>query len=285
MSVRILIVDDEAPARIRMSALLNDIALDCPHQVVGSVANAQAALACIKTVAVDIVLLDVQMPGTSGIALAEQLAHLDRPPAVIFVTAFDTYAISAFDVQAVDYLLKPVRTSRLIAAIRRAIDGRLSGVMVADTPAHPITSERRYFSVHERGRMLLVPVAEVVYLKAEQKYVTLRTRVREYLLEESLLSIEIEYGDFFVRVHRNTLAARSAIVGVERVSAKMLTASHTVVSPAAEPDKRQPGVWVEQGGQKCTERNAEGWQVILRGVEERMPISRRQWATIKALVK
>jgi two-component system response regulator AlgR len=267
MSVRILIVDDEAPARIRMSALLDDIALDCPHQVVGSVANAQAALSCVKSVAVDIVLLDVQMPGTSGIALAEQLGHLDRPPAVIFVTAFDAYAISAFEVQAVDYLLKPVRASRLVAAIRRVIDGRLSGVMSVDTPAPPIISERRYFSVHERGRILLVPVTEVIYLKAEQKYVTLRTRTREYLLEESLLSIEVEYGDFFVRVHRNTIVARNAVVGVERMNTNALAASQTTVT------------------HEGTERSTEGWQVLLRGVDERMPISRRQWSTVKALVK
>ena len=228
MSLRLLIVDDEAPARTRLATLLADVAGDCPHEICASVADAPAALAVLQTTRVDLVLLDVQMPGMSGIALAQQIAAMPAPPAVIFITAFDNYAVNAFEVRAIDYLLKPVRASRLAAALRRVIDA-VAAVQAApaaptadrsdpDAPAAKAGTApaRTHFSVQERGRLLLVPVADVLYLKAELKYVTLRTSTREYVLEASLLSLEAELADTFVRVHRNTLVARAAVVGVER---------------------------------------------------------------------
>jgi two-component system response regulator AlgR len=158
--------------------------------------------------------------------------------------------------------MKPVRAARLAEAIRRAVARRAPA-----EAAHPAQSaqssvpvRRRHFSVQERDRVLLVPVAEVVYLKAELKYVTLRTRSGEHLIEETLTSIEEELGSVFVRVHRNALVAREAILGVER--------GLNGVDGDAEGDKAQ-----------------DAWQVILRDVDERLPISRRQWTLVKALVK
>jgi two-component system response regulator AlgR len=259
MTPRILIVDDEAPARARLATLLADIAAECPHELVGEAAQAQQALDNIATLAPDIVLLDVQMPGMTGIELAAHLAQAGQPgPAVIFVTAFDEYALKAFEVHALDYLLKPVRASRLADAIRR-VSGLQQKQKLSEV-ASTLQSPRKNFSVQERGRLLLVPVAHVLYLKAEAKYVTLRTREREYLLEGSLSALEQEFAAQFIRVHRNALVAREAIIGVERGA--------QVVDADSETDKAQ-----------------ESWQVILQHIDDRLPISRRQWAGVKALVR
>jgi two-component system, LytTR family, response regulator AlgR len=261
MIPRIFIVDDEAPARQRLKILLTDIAGECPHQLAGEAERANVAWERIRESRPDIILLDVQMPGMTGIQLAEILAGPDfNSPSVIFISAHDEFALKAFDVHAMDYLLKPVRAGRLADAIRRVVRIRnQTGTQDAVSMAGA-APKRRHFSVQERGRVLLVPVLDVLYLKAEQKYVTLRTREREYLLEESLLSIEEELTETFVRVHRNALVARDAIVGVER----------GVMTVDAEAE----------GG-----KNQEAWQVILKNVEERMPISRRQWPIVKSLVR
>lgn len=264
MIPRVFIVDDEAPARARLTMLLGDIAAECPHQLVGDTAHAQQALDLIAELAPDIVLLDVQMPGMTGIELAAHLASGDGDgPAVIFVTAHDAYALKAFEVHALDYLLKPVRASRLAEAIRRVtlvkMNAQPQKQAIADVAA-ALQGARRNFSVQERGRLLLVPVADVIYLKAEAKYVTLRTREREYLIEASLLSLEQEFAGSFIRVHRNALVARSAISGVER--------GVQMVDAEGENDKAQ-----------------DAWQIILRDIDDRLPISRRQWPAVKALVR
>jgi two-component system response regulator AlgR len=170
-------------------------------------------------------------------------------PAVIFVTAFEAYALKAFEVEAVDYLLKPVRAARLADAIGRVERSRTA----------PASGARAHFSVQERDRLLLVPLADVLYLKAEQKYITVRTRSDSYLIEESLLSLETELAASFVRVHRNALVARAAIAGIERGS---------TLSTA-----------------EGSEKNGESWQVILHGSQERLPVSRRQWPVIKAYLR
>jgi two-component system response regulator AlgR len=265
MIPRIFIVDDEAPARSRLMTLLADIAADCPHRLVGEAANARQALDAIATLRPDIVLLDIRMPGMSGMDLAAELGRVMTPaPMIVFTTAYDAYALKAFEVQAVDYLLKPVRAERLAAALRRA------AALCAPALAQPVAihsagavvhDRRRHFTVQERGRLLLIAVRDVIYLKAELKYVTLRTRTGEYLIEASLTSIEDELGDLFVRVHRSALVARGAIAGVERASAA-----------GAEADGEG-------------DRQSESWQVILHDVDERLPVSRRQWPVVKALVK
>jgi two-component system, LytTR family, response regulator AlgR len=263
MTPRIFIVDDEAPARERMKTLLADIAAECPHQLVGEADQPRTAWDKIRDSRPDIVLLDVQMPGMTGIKFAEKLAGPDfNMPSVIFISAYDEFALKAFDVHALDYLLKPVRAARLAEAIRRVvrIRNQFASAPAAADPLDANATRRRNFSVQERGRVLLVPVSEVLYLKAEQKYVTLRTKEREYLIEESLLSIEEELAEVFVRVHRNALVARDAIIGVERGA--------IAIDAEAEVGKNQ-----------------EAWQVILRGAEERLPISRRQWSIVKSLVR
>ena len=266
---KILIVDDEAPARQRLVLLLNDIQAQCPCDLIGEATNAQAALDHIAMAHPDIVLLDVQMPGMTGIELAHHLSRNSQGymPAIIFVTAYDDYALKAFEVHAMDYLLKPVRASRLMEAINRTnqmqAGAQLSAVTatiqtITATQTAPVA--RQCFSILERNRVLLIPVIDILFLKAEQKYVTLHTKTRSYLLEESLTSIEEEMANVLVRVHRNALVARIAIKGVER-------ATHVV---DADSDH---------------EKITESWQVILRDVEERLPISRRQWPVIKALVR
>jgi two-component system response regulator AlgR len=264
MMPRVFIVDDEAPARARLTTLLSDILVECPHELVGESAQAQSALDRIAELNPDIVLLDVQMPGMTGIELATHLASADNGgPAVIFVTAYDEYALKAFDVHALDYLLKPVRASRLADALRHVsvirANTQSQRQMIADV-ATALQTTRKNFSVQERGRLLLVPVADVIYLKAEAKYVTLRTKAREYLLEGSLLSLEQEFAATFIRVHRNALVARNAITGVER--------GIQMIDTDVDGDKAQ-----------------ESWQVILREIEDRLPISRRQWPAVKALVR
>lgn len=260
--MKIFIVDDEAPARARLCTLLGDIAAECPHQLVGQAENARLALDQIADSGAQLVLLDVQMPGMNGLELAAHLLKLENPPAIVFVTAFDEYALQAFDVHALDYLLKPVRAQRLAQTLQRVAQLRAANSQVQSNvaaTAHDLQMKRQHFSVQERGRVLLVPVNDVIYLRAEQKYVSLRTRVREYLIEESLVSIEEELKDKFVRVHRNALVARNAICGVEKGS-------------APEDGEKQ-------------EKGQESWQVIVRDVPERLPISRRQWPVIKGLVK
>lgn len=259
MKPRLFIVDDEAPARSRLKTLLSDILEECPHELIGEAGDPQAALDGISAAAPDIVLLDVQMPGMTGLELAAHLAKLPVRPIVVFVTAYDEYALKAFEVHALDYLLKPVRATRLAEALRRVAELRAQSALPPPATSFPQTV-RHHFSVQERGRLLLVPVADVLYLKAELKYVTLRTRHQDYLIEESLTSIEDELGASFVRVHRNALVARAAIIGVERATVS--------VDGEGEHDKAQ-----------------ETWQVILKDVEERLPISRRQWPVVKALVK
>jgi len=246
--LKVIIVDDEQPARNRLRELLEDCRGELPHRVAGEAANGVEGLKAVTAAEADVVLVDIQMPEMSGIEFARHLQVLERPPAVIFVTAHDRYAVEAFEVNAVDYLTKPVRAARLLAALKKAASGaRLArGVLESIDPA-----PRRYFSVAERGRVTLVPVSEVIYLRAELKYVTLRTREREHLVEESLQQLEQEFGGVFVRIHRNCLVARRLIRGVER---------------GAETE------------------GEIGWSVILEGCEEKLPVSRRQWAQVKSLV-
>lgn len=263
----VFIVDDEAPARRRLMTLLGDIAAECPHTLAGEAAHAQEALQKIAALQPDIVLLDVQMPGMDGLALAGQLSESagvgGSLPAIIFVTAFEQHALQAFEVHAIDYLLKPVRAARLAQALRRAVEwcGNTRWPALENAASAPaLTAVREHFSVQERGRILLVPVADVLYLKAELKYVTLRTREREYLIEGSLVSLENELAHVFIRVHRNALVARDAISGVAR--------GKHAADNEGDSDKVH-----------------ETWEVLLRGTEHRLPISRRQWPLIKALVR
>ena len=240
---RILIVDDEALARRRLLDLLADCAPDCPHEVVGEAANGREALDKAGALGVDIVLLDIHMPGMDGIECAEHLQRLSAPPAVISTTAYDNHACRAFELSAVDYLLKPVRAERLAQALAKAARLRPE-TLQAVREAFP--AARTHLSVNERGRIVLVPVDDIVYLKAELKYVTVRTEAREFLIEDSLARLEAEYPDRFVRVHRNCLVASGRIREVGR-------------TPGEE----------------------EGHFVRLAGVDERLAVSRRQYSILR----
>ncbi len=267
---RILIADDEMPARTRLCNLLADIAPDFPHVLAG---EATSGSEVIEWVARDpqhgeglIILLDVEMPGMSGLEAARKLRGLDPAPTVIFVTAFDAFAVDAFEVHAIDYLLKPVRAARLLEALQRALRffPQPQTAMPLATVGNRPAGTPPFVTIHERGRLLKVAAHEIVYLKAELKYVTIRTSEREYLSEETLGTFEDSFPDMFIRIHRNTLVARSAIAGFERVQAR---------DEAAEQGKE-------------AESSAEArWEVLLHGLEERLPISRRQWPAVRSLLK
>ena len=241
--LRVLIVDDEAPARSRMRDLLSDCAPELALAVAGEAASGLSALEFLSREPVDVVLLDIRMPEMDGIEVAQHLQRLDQPPAVIFATAYDAYAIRAFEVHAVDYLLKPIRLARLKEALARATRPRPEALReIARAP-------RTHLSAQERGKIHLIPIGDVIYLKAELKYVSVRTAAREHLIEESLTRLEQEFAERFVRVHRNCLVARAAVRGFERS---------------------------EEGGETH-------WEVLLEGVPERIAVSRRQQHVVREL--
>jgi two-component system response regulator AlgR len=322
----ILIVDSEADGRTQLRQTLEGLRGVFPHQIVGEADSARSALAQIRSLRPSVLLVDPALPDMNGIELGRQLAtarsagsarELRWPehapaPSLIYVSGSDRHALDAFEVSALDYLLKPVHPDRLLKALTRtqgaafsaappngsdapasrSSNGEASGAYGASGPsgqgsgnngasgAHTGALEarlltapashsllqgpasapqrpapRRHFAVHERGRLMLVPVEQAIYLKAELKYVTVRTRQREYLIEDSLTALEGEFGDRFVRIHRNALVARAAVAGFERVP----------------PDGRGIG-------------SDPHWQVVLRDVVERLPVSRRQWATVRNLM-
>jgi two-component system response regulator AlgR len=212
--LNIVIADDEAPARNRLRDLLGDI--DNTH-VLAEAKNGRELLELInriqnETTSVDIVLLDIRMPEMDGIEAAQHLQKLPKPPAIIFTTAYDNYAIQAFDMSAVDYLLKPIRLERLQTALQKA-RALIPSQLEALTTLSP---KRSHLSINERGRILLVPISDVIYLRAELKYITVRTAEREYLIEESLSHLEQEFSNLFTRLHRNCLAANAYILGYEK---------------------------------------------------------------------
>ena len=251
----VMIVDDEAPARARLRDLLADVAGEQPNTVVAEAANGLLALEAIAGlvgtgVNVDVALVDIRMPTMDGIELVRHLALLEKPPGIIFVTAYDIYAVHAFELNAIDYLLKPVRAPRLAAALHKLRQARRA-------PAPQVLAElqqgaRTHLACHERGRLLLIPLADILYLKADLKYVVARTVSREYLLDESLTRLEDEFAKRFIRLHRSALVARDAIAGFEK----------------------NDGIDAETQ-----------WQAILRGIPERLPVSRRQWPLVKSYAR
>ncbi|MGE0079752.1 MAG: LytR/AlgR family response regulator transcription factor [Thiohalomonadaceae bacterium] len=206
--MKVLVVDDEAPARERLCRLLAGIP---GVQVAGEAANGREALERVAELAPDAVLLDIHMPGMDGLEAARHLAQLPEPPAVVFTTAYGEFALQAFEAQAVDYLLKPVRAERLAQALHKA--RRLSGAEVAALA--PDRRARTHLSATVHGALRLVPVEDILYFQADQKYVTVRHRGGQVLIEDSLKALEDEFGDAFVRIHRNALVARHALRGLE----------------------------------------------------------------------
>ncbi|MBM3346744.1 MAG: response regulator transcription factor [Betaproteobacteria bacterium] len=274
--LRILIVDDEAPARRRMRELLGDCRAELPHVVAGEAGNGFEALELIADADPEVapnLLADIHIPGMTGIELARHLQRLDAPPAVVFVTAHDQYEVAAFELNAVDYLLKPVRASRLAAALQRVVSGPRPAAAVFDKlDAQP----RRHFSIAQRGRVRLVPVNDVLFMRAGQKYVALVTREHEYLVEDSLARLEEEFSSLFLHIHRSTLVARRHVRSFERMAAGHAEAEGEAGEGGQAGGSHAGGG--EGGG-------AEGWGVRLEGWPELLPVSRRQWAQVKALIR
>lgn len=206
--LRVLIVDDEAPARRRLREVLLDCASEIALEIVGEAEDGLAALACLEASPINLVLLDIRMPGMDGIECAGHIQKRDHPPAIIFTSAYDAYACQAFDLNAIDYLLKPVRAERLARALSKAHSVSLAALQSLRA-VHP--KARTHLSVNEKGRIVLIPLEEILYLKAELKYVTVRTAQREFLLEESLSRLEEEFGETFLRIHRNCLVSNARI--------------------------------------------------------------------------
>ena len=236
--LRVLLVDDEPPARNRLRDLLADCNQQIPVQIIGEAGDAASAMSLLTRETVDVVLLDIHMPGEDGLALAQRTGQLPSPPAIIFITAHDAHALQAFDLAATDYLLKPVRMERLLAALRRI---------------RQIRGRQPSLRITERGQILLVPLDQVLWMRAEQKYVTVHTIERSYLVEESLSTLEDSWPGRFVRIHRNTLVALSAVSGLQ------------------------------QGGD--SDADNAGWTVTIAQTGEQLSVSRRQLPAVRAQLR
>ena len=239
--MRVLIVDDEKLARDRLRELLGEIG---GHTVVGEGMNGNEAVVKAAELNPDVVLTDIRMPGMDGLEAAMHLMGMESPPKVIFTTAYDQHALHAFEVNAVDYLLKPIRKDRLAAALDKAKKLTLQQLKEINE-AQESPQARTHISVHLRGNIRLVPVKDILYFMADSKYVTVRTPSEEHLIEDSLVNLEKEFGEkMFLRIHRNALVATDFIKGIEKST-------------------------------------AGSWQVSLKGIDSKLDVSRRHAAAVR----
>lgn len=241
MSLQVLVVDDESLARSRLKTLLGDCASP-PVTVAGEAGNAAQAMDLLRRMAFDAVLLDIHMPGADGLALAQALRALPKPPAIVFVTAHAEHAVAAFELEAVDYLTKPVRLERLRLALQK-VERLARGRGAPAVEAAP-----EVLLIQDRGRTERVPLVEVLYFKAELKYITVRTAARSYILDASLSELEDRHPGQFLRVHRNALVARRAVRALEK---------------HYDPEE------------------GEGWALRLNGIDELLAVSRRQLSAVR----
>lgn len=241
--MKCLVVDDELLARERLVRLLEAVP---GFSLCGEAASGTEALRQAERLRPDVVLMDIRMPGMDGLEAARYLASLDAPPAVVFTTAYGDHALEAFDAQAIDYLLKPIHPQRLWQALEKA--ARLGERELQAVGAAAAAGARSHFCARVRGNLELVPVGEVVFLQADNKYVTVRSPKQQILIEESLKSLEQELGDSFLRIHRNALVAAHALRGLEK----------------------------DVSGQ-C--------RVLLNGVEDRLEVSRRLLPEVRRRIK
>ncbi len=240
-NLRALVVDDEALARARLRTLLGDCTAPAAT-VVAEAAHAVQAMAALRRDSFDLVLLDIHMPGADGMALAQAIAQLPHPPAVVFVTAHSEHAVQAFELEAIDYLTKPVRLERLQQALQKVE----RAILAAKGPQPDLNEE--HLIIQDRGRTEKVPLADVLYLKAELKYITVRTAAKSYILDGSLNELEERHARLFMRIHRNALVARRAMRALEK---------------HFDPEE------------------GEGWAVRLRDVDELLAVSRRQLSAVR----
>jgi two-component system response regulator AlgR len=241
MSLQVLVVDDESLARSRLKTLLADCA-NPSVTVAGEAGNAAQAMELLRRGSFDAVLLDIHMPGADGLALAEALRSLPDPPAIVFVTAHSEHAVAAFELEALDYLTKPVRLERLQLALQKV--ERLGPSR--GTP--PAGAAPEVLLIQDRGRTERVPLLEVLYFKAELKYITVRTAARSYILDASLSDLEERHPGQFLRVHRNALVARRAVRALEK---------------HYDPEE------------------GDGWALRLNGIDELLAVSRRQLSAVR----
>ena len=241
--MKCLVVDDESLARQRLTRLLDDMG---EWTVCGEAANGEQALQQVQQLRPDLVLMDIRMPGMDGIEAARHIVQLENPPALVFATAYGDHALEAFETQAVDYLLKPIHPQRLQQALDKA--RRLSSVQLEKLQKSQADSRRTHLCARKRGNLELIPINEVVYLQADNKYVTVCSATQQILIEDSLKSLEQEFSSCFIRIHRNALIAVTAIRGLEK--------------------------------------NAEGHCcVLLEGVDERLEVSRRLLPDLRKRIK
>jgi two-component system, LytTR family, response regulator AlgR len=243
-ALKVLIVDDETLARSRLRALLAECRSPAA-EAVAEAAHGEAALKQLAGARFDLLLLDVHMPGIDGLELARNLRQRPGAPAVVFVTAYAAHAVTAFELEAVDYLTKPVRAERLQQALQK-----VERYLKERRPAAPEPQE--VLLIQDRGRTERVPISEVLYLKSEFKYLTVRTATRSHIFDGSLAELEERYPTRFVRVHRNALVARAAIRALEKY---------------------------DDG------EDAEGWALRLDGIPEPVVVSRRQLSTVREALK
>lgn len=247
-SLTILIVDDELLARKRLRTLLGDCTE--PTVIVGGEAkNSAEALALLEQVQFDAVLLDIHMPGGDGLALARRIKELSHLPAIVFITAHAEHAVEAFELTATDYLTKPVRLERLQNSLQKIEQFNQLKRRLEPKNTKNIASE--ILIIQERGTTERIPLNEVLYLKAELKYISVRTSLKTYILEGSLSELEARYPAHFLRVHRNALVATHAIRALEK---------------HFDPDE------------------GDGWAVRLTNIDELLMVSRRQLAVVKEVI-
>lgn len=242
--LRTLIVDDESLARSRLRSLLADCHSP-PAEVVAEAAHGEGALDQLANARFDLVLLDIHMPGLDGLELARNLRRRPGAPAVVFVTAYAAHAVTAFELEAVDYLTKPVRAERLQQALQKA-------ERYLKEQRAPVAEPQEVLLIQDRGRTERVPLSEILYLKSELKYLTVRTASRSHIFDGSLAELEERYPARFVRVHRNALVARAAIRALEKY---------------------------DDG------EDAEGWALRLDGIPEPVMVSRRQLSSVREALK
>jgi len=241
MSLQVLVVDDESLARSRLKTLLG-CCVSPPVTVAGEAGNAAQAMELLRRGTFDAVLLDIHMPGADGLALAQALRSLPKPPAIVFVTAHAEHAVAAFELEAVDYLTKPVRLERLQLALQK-VDRLAAARTAPQAEAAP-----EVLLIQDRGRTERVPLLEVLYFKAELKYITVRTAARSYILDASLSELEERHPGQFLRVHRNALVARRAVRALEK---------------HYDPEE------------------GDGWALRLNGIDEVLAVSRRQLSAVR----
>jgi two-component system, LytTR family, response regulator AlgR len=251
-TLHVLIVDDEALARKRLRTLLGDCSE--PSVTVGGEAkNTAEALALLAQVQFDAVLLDIHMPGDDGLALAHSLKNSAEPPAVIFITAHAEHAVEAFELAATDYLTKPVRLERLQVSMQKTLQKieQSKQLIRRLDPKNASIESHETLIIQDRGLTERLPISEVLYLKAELKYISVRTALKTHILEGSLSELEARYPAHFLRVHRNALVATHAIRSLEK---------------HFDPDE------------------GDGWAVRLSGIDELLMVSRRQLAAVKEVI-